>query len=154
MRRTSIFELRTSLAALCLVACVIAAACAAGPDYQRPATDAPAAWRIDYPQAADVANTKWWEQFNDPVLDELIETALRENLDVRVAAARVDQFIATLGVVNSQAYPQLGYSGSASRNRASPCRFRCSARRRTRIASASSADSMRTRRRERRSGFR
>ena len=61
-----------------------------------PAVDAPAAWRIDYPKAADVANTKWWEQFGDPVLNELIETALRENRDVRIAAARVDQFLGAL----------------------------------------------------------
>jgi len=93
--------------------------CTVGPNYVRPTVEAPTAWRIDYPKAAEVANTKWWEQFGDPVLNELIETALRENLDVRVAAARVDQFIGTLGATNSQAYPQIGYSGGASRTRAS-----------------------------------
>ncbi|MDM0050134.1 efflux transporter outer membrane subunit [Variovorax sp. J22R115] len=106
------------------VAALVAAAfsftgCTVGPNYVRPTVEAPTAWRIDYPKAAEVANTKWWEQFGDPVLNELIETALRENLDVRVAAARVDQFIGTLGVASSQAYPQIGYSGAASRTRAS-----------------------------------
>ena len=72
------------------------AGCTVGPDYVRPKIDAPAAWRIDYPQAADVANTRWWEQFGDPVLNELIETALRENRDLVIAAARVDQFIGAL----------------------------------------------------------
>jgi multidrug efflux system outer membrane protein len=105
--------------ALCLVACVIAAACAVGPDYQRPATDAPAAWRIDYPQAADVANTRWWEQFGDPVLDQLIDIALRENKDLLIAAARVDQFIGQLAATRAQFYPQVGYSFDASRNRSS-----------------------------------
>ena len=48
-----------------------------GPDYVKPRVDAPPAWRIEYPQAADVANTRWWEQFGDPVLTALIESALR-----------------------------------------------------------------------------
>ena len=95
------------------------AACAVGPDYQRPASDVPAQWRVDYPKAADVANTKWWEQFDDPVLNRLIEDALRENRDVRAAAARVDQFIGALTTTRSQFYPQFGYSFDASRNRSS-----------------------------------
>ena len=94
-------------------------ACAVGPDYERPKTDVPAQWRIDFPKAADVANTKWWEQFGDPVLNQLIEEALRENLDVRAAAARVDQFIGALATTRSQFYPQIGYSADVSRNRAS-----------------------------------
>ena len=97
----------------------VMAGCTVGPDYSRPAVDAPAAWRIDYSAAADVANTRWWEQFGDPVLNELVETALRENLDVGIAATRVDQFIGALTATRSQLYPQLGYGASASRSRAS-----------------------------------
>jgi multidrug efflux system outer membrane protein len=93
--------------------------CMLGPDYQRPALEAPQAWRIDYPKAADVANLKWWEQFGDPVLNELVETALRDNRDLRVAAARVDQFIGALTATGSQLYPQIGYGGDASRSQAS-----------------------------------
>ncbi len=93
--------------------------CTVGPDYARPAVDSPAAWRIDYPKAAEVANTKWWEQFGDPVLDGLIETALRENRDVRIAAARVDAFAGALTATRSQLYPQLGYGANATRARAS-----------------------------------
>lgn len=111
--------MKTLTAAALIAAAFFLSGCTVGPDYLQPTVQAPAAWRLDYPRAADVANTKWWEQFGDPVHNELIETALRENLDVRVAAARVDQFIGTLGVVNSQAYPQLGYSAGASRTRAS-----------------------------------
>jgi multidrug efflux system outer membrane protein len=93
--------------------------CAIGPDYARPTTDVPAQWRIDTPKAADVANTKWWEQFGDPALNRLIEEALRENRDLRAAAARVDQFIGALTTTRSQFYPQIGYSFDASRSRAS-----------------------------------
>ena len=102
-----------------LVAGVLLSACAVGPDYQRPKIESPGEWRIDYPKAAEVANTKWWRQFGDPALDQLIETALRENLDVQAAAARVDQFLGALSTTRSQFFPQFGYSGEASRNRAS-----------------------------------
>jgi len=105
--------------ALAALVAIALAGCTVGPDYVRPAVDAPASWRIDYPKAADVANTKWWEQFRDPVLDELIETSLRENRDIRIAAARVEQFIGALDSTRSQLFPQIGYSGDASRARAS-----------------------------------
>jgi outer membrane protein, multidrug efflux system len=109
MRKTTI---------IALVATAVAG-CAVGPDYVRPTVDTPAAWRIDYPKAAEVANTKWWEQFGDPVLNELIETSLRENRDVRIAAARVDQFIGALTSTRSQFFPQVGYGADVSRFRAS-----------------------------------
>ena len=105
-----------------ILAAFVAAAvagCTVGPDYVRPTVDAPTAWRIDYPKAAEVANTKWWEQFGDPVLNDLIETALRENRDIRIAAARVDQFVGALMSTRSQALPQVGYGADASRARAS-----------------------------------
>ncbi|HWR81526.1 MAG TPA: TolC family protein, partial [Pseudomonas sp.] len=88
--------------------------CSVGPDYTRPSVESPEAWRINYPAAAGVANTTWWEQFGDPVLNELVDSALRENLDVRIAAARVDQFVGALNSTRSQLYPQLGYSAGAS----------------------------------------
>jgi multidrug efflux system outer membrane protein len=97
----------------------VLAGCTVGPDYARPTVESPGTWRIDYPAAADVANTRWWEQFSDPVLNELVESALRENLEVRIAAARVDQFIGALTSTRSQLYPQLGYSAGAGRARAS-----------------------------------
>jgi outer membrane protein, multidrug efflux system len=102
-----------------LLAGGLLAACAVGPDYKRPQIEAPGEWRIDYPKAAEVANTEWWKQFGDPVLDGLITTALQENLDLQAASARVDQFLGVLSTTRSQFFPQLGYSGEASRNRAS-----------------------------------
>ena len=101
-----------------LVALAVAG-CTVGPDYVRPVVDTPTAWRIDYPAAAEVANTRWWEQFGDPVLNGLIETALRENRDIRIAAARVDQFLGALMSTQSQSLPQLGYGADVRRTRAS-----------------------------------
>ena len=107
---------RVAPALLC--GALLAACTTLGPDYERPRIETPAAWRIDYPEAAAVANTKWWEQFGDPALNELIETALRANPDLRAAAARVDQFIGALTTTRAQFYPQVGYGFEASRNRA------------------------------------
>jgi multidrug efflux system outer membrane protein len=95
------------------------AGCTIGPDYVRPAVDVPSAWRIDYATGAEVANTRWWEAFGDPVLNDLIDTSLRGNVDVRIAAARVDQFIGSLRSTRAQLFPQIGYGADASRLRAS-----------------------------------
>jgi multidrug efflux system outer membrane protein len=101
-------------------------ACKVGPDYARPDIDAPAAWRKPPPPVpadpavvTDAANTAWWQQFNDPVLDSLVAEALAGNLDIRIAAARVDQFIGQLGATRSQMFPQIGYGANASSLQAS-----------------------------------
>jgi multidrug efflux system outer membrane protein len=98
---------------------VLLAGCTVGPDWQQPKVETPPAWRIDYPQAASLANARWWQGFGDPVLDQLVEDALRNNRDLVQAAARVEQFLGVLQTTRSQFYPQVGYSGAASRNRAS-----------------------------------
>ena len=110
--------MKIRLVAACIAAAALAG-CTVGPNYVRPTVETPPAWRIDYPKAADVANLKWWEQFGDPVLNELVETALRDNRDLRIAAARVDQFIGALTATGSQLYPQIGYGADATRARAS-----------------------------------
>ena len=95
------------------------AGCALGPDYARPSINAPEQWRIDGSTANDLADGQWWRQFNDPVLDALVEDSLRGNLDVRIAAARVDQFLGALNATRSQLFPQIGYGADASRAQAS-----------------------------------
>jgi len=89
--------------------------CMTGPDYVRPPVDAPTAWRISDRGARDLANTSWWEQFNDPVLNDLIVTALRENKDLLIATARIEEYAGYLGVSRSQLFPQIGVGGDASR---------------------------------------
>ncbi|HEX5091108.1 MAG TPA: efflux transporter outer membrane subunit [Burkholderiales bacterium] len=105
--------------ALALLAGLALAGCTVGPDYQRPEIESPPAWRISYEQAAEAVNARWWEAYGDPVLNQLVEASLRDNLDLVQAAARVDRFLGALSVTRSQFYPQIGYSGSASQNRAS-----------------------------------
>jgi multidrug efflux system outer membrane protein len=94
---------------------VLLAGCAIGPDYRRPDIVSPPVWRVDMQQAQDTANTAWWEQFNDPVLSELIGTALRENYDLLVATARVEEFYGLYGATRADLFPQVGYGGSAGR---------------------------------------
>jgi len=98
---------------------LLLAGCTIGEDYVRPAVDSPEAWPVDYEAAAETSNTRWWKLFDDPVLDTLIDTALRENKDIRIAAARVEEFAARVDIFRSGFYPQLGYDDGASRNRTS-----------------------------------
>src|SRR5260221_6567961 len=98
---------------------MLVAGCAVGPDWQQPKVETPPAWRIEYAQAADFANARWLQAFGDPVLDNLVEDALRDNRDLVQAAARVEQFLGALRTTRAQFYPQFSYGGSAGRNRAS-----------------------------------
>jgi multidrug efflux system outer membrane protein len=66
-----------------------------------------------------VANMGCWEQFLDPVLDELATIALREHKDERIATARVVEFAARVDITRSGFFPQLGYGAQASPNDAS-----------------------------------
>jgi len=110
----------TRLAVLLLAtAAAVLAGCTVGPDYTRPSLDTPEKWRMDAAEARDLVDGAWWQQFEDPVLDELVQTAVQENLDVRIAAARVDQFLGALDATRSQLFPQVGYGVNASRAQAS-----------------------------------
>jgi outer membrane protein, multidrug efflux system len=91
--------------------------CLLGPNYERPKVDIPADFRFAGPQAQEIANTPWWQQFNDPALNDLIDTALQENKDIKVAAARVDQFLGQFQTTRSQLFPQIGANASAGRER-------------------------------------
>ena len=99
---------------------LLASGCMVGPDYVRPPVDAPAAWRLSEPAVRDMANTAWWEQFGDPVLNDLVATALRENKDLMIASARIDEFAGKYGFVRSGLFPQVGAGYEVSRQRDIP----------------------------------
>jgi multidrug efflux system outer membrane protein len=104
-------------AAACACVALALAGCMMGPDYVRPRVDAPAAFRFEPAAVAETANTAWWKQFGDPVLDRLIDTALANNLNVKIAAANVEQALAVITQTRSALFPQVGYSASAERAR-------------------------------------
>ena len=98
---------RTSL--LLLSSRLLLAGCTVGPNYQRPAVQAPATFRAPEPtagaEAASLADLKWWEVFKDEKLQELVRTALAQNYDLRDAVARVEAaraISALRGPINSQ----------------------------------------------------
>jgi outer membrane protein, multidrug efflux system len=101
------------------ISAALAGCAAVGPDYQRPEIRSSEQWRIDIQQANSLVNTRWWDQFRDPVLNELIQTALRENKDVQIAAARIEEFQGRYGVTRGDQFPQVGANADGSRTRGS-----------------------------------
>jgi multidrug efflux system outer membrane protein len=103
-----------------LPAAILLAGCAVGPDYKRPPVDAPQGFRFQDSAGqgtADIANTAWWQQFHDPVLDELIAVALQENKDVQIAAARIELFLGQYASTRSLLLPQVGANLNGRRGR-------------------------------------
>ena len=98
-----------------ITSAALLAGCALGPDYSRPKVDAPATFRFEPATVAETANTAWWKQFGDPVLDQLIDTALANNLNVKIAAANVEQSLAVITQTRSALFPQVGYAANAER---------------------------------------
>jgi outer membrane protein, multidrug efflux system len=104
-----------------IVAAAVLAGCAIGPDYTRPTVANPETFRGQaMAEAASFADAPWWEAFQDPVLEGLIRDALRNNYDVRIAAARVQEARANLSVARSDLYPSLDYDGAVSRSKVGP----------------------------------
>jgi len=95
------------------------AGCMVGPDYKRPALESATAWRIEEKKAQETANTAWWRQFNDPVMNALIDEALKQNLDLRIATARIDEYVGWYWVERSGLFPQIGGNADAGRSRIS-----------------------------------
>jgi len=110
--------MRRHVSAAALVV-LLGAGCTVGPDYTRPAVDAPKAYVWEVKDAKEVANAAWWQQFQDPVLDALVVEALEKNRNVKIAAANVEQAAAVLIQTRSTLYPQVGYGAGATRQKAS-----------------------------------
>ncbi len=106
-----------SLPAASLGALLALGGCALGPNYLRPEIDVPSDYRFASGEAQDVANSAWWQQFDDPVLEELIAAALANNPTTQAAAANVEAAAAVLTQTRAPLYPQVGYGGTADRER-------------------------------------
>ena len=104
--------------------------CTVGPNYSRPSVDVPGSYRGVAPDASDkgyqqpeqqpapqpaaqsLGDEKWWNVFQDPTLQGLIRTALKNNYDVRIAATRVLQAQAQLGITHADQLPSLSAGGN------------------------------------------
>ena len=96
------------------------AGCSVGPNYHRPSVQSPAAFRdlSENPQvqaqAASYADLPWWQVFQDPQLQELIRTALKQNYDLQLATERINAGRAQLAVTRSSLFPQVNGNGDFS----------------------------------------
>jgi len=105
--------------------------CTVGPNYKRPAADVPVTYRGSTteqaapapastqppaakpePRSPSLGDEKWWEVFQDKELQALIRTALKNNYDVRIAATRVLQAQAQLGITRADQFPSVGSGGN------------------------------------------
>jgi multidrug efflux system outer membrane protein len=106
-----------NLAVLLLVSAILASivmtGCMVGPKYQRPVVPTPGVYRDlgDNPQAqaqaASLADLPWWQVFQDPQLQELIRTALKENYDLQLATERISAARAQVAITRSNLFPQV-----------------------------------------------
>jgi NodT family efflux transporter outer membrane factor (OMF) lipoprotein len=104
-------------------------ACTVGPDYRRPELAAPAQWSpgatAPRPDATSVAlpapfdGRQWWSVFGDPLLDQLVQEAAQQNIDLQTAALRIEQARVQRVAAGSAAYPSVALSGVAGRTRMS-----------------------------------
>lgn len=95
-----------------LLAVMIFGGCTMGPDYERPPVPDPSEYREVFPEGESVANTPWWELFEDTILIDLIHTAIEGNRDLRAAMARISEGRAIVGIVRADLFPRVNYSGS------------------------------------------
>ncbi|HTA29820.1 MAG TPA: efflux transporter outer membrane subunit, partial [Candidatus Cybelea sp.] len=110
-----------------LVALMLLAGCAVGPDYKRPeATTIPAAyanatngWKVAQPQG-QLPKGNWWEVFSDPALNALELQAAAANQELKAAVARFAEARATMDVARSGLFPNVGAGFSATRQQTSP----------------------------------
>jgi len=103
MKKTALLGMFTALSLL--------TGCMMGPNYKRPAVNIPQEYRAPAPPpqqataASSVGNEQWWQVYQDPVLTQLIHKALAQNYDVRIAATRVLEAQAQLGITRSNQFP-------------------------------------------------
>jgi len=103
-----------------ILASILMAGCMVGPNYHRPVVQTPGVYRDlrDDPQAqaqaASFADLPWWQIFQDPQLQELIRTALKENYDLQLATERIGTARAQVAITRSSLFPQVQAGGNFS----------------------------------------
>jgi len=105
------------------IAFLMLTGCTLGPKYKRPQVTVPDTYRGLAPDAgpqtvASLGDEKWWSVYHDPQLQALIREALAQNYDVRIAAARVLQAQAVLGITRADQFPTITGGASTSNERA------------------------------------
>lgn len=94
--------------------------CMVGPDYHAPPVDVPEKWEnvTECDKPCDIQQeVKWWENYRDPILIQLVEETIRENYDLKVALAHIDQARASLLGAEAQLFPEISGEGTYTRNK-------------------------------------
>jgi len=103
-----------------LVALLLTTACNVGPDYKRPELPLPEGWReVSANEQQTLANTPWWELFQDPELVKLIHIALAENKDLKIAVERIEEARARYGFTRAEQFPRVDGFASAGKSQSS-----------------------------------
>src|SRR5258708_96954 len=105
-----------------LLVTLLISGCTVGPNYKRPAAVVPTEFRGVSPEsskaeAASLGDQKWWDVFRDEQLQSLIRNAIQQNYDVRIAATRVLQAQAQLGITRSNQFPSVSGGADLSAER-------------------------------------
>lgn len=105
-----------------VILALAAGGCVVGPDYQKPAVSVPARFSAAHPATRPATQPvagleRWWENFNDPVLDSLVDRAVKTNLDLRIAQSRVREARSQLQIQRAGQLPRLNSSASYARDR-------------------------------------
>lgn len=108
--------MKRAVAFLCLAGLT---GCAVGPNYKRPVVTAPPQFRGGEASGASIAETKWFDLFRDDKLTETVNLALAQNYDLQIAAARVLEARAQLGIIRADLFPQITGTASFNANRGS-----------------------------------
>ena len=95
------------------------AACSVGPQYSRPALDVPETFRDQRgaPTKESLADLSWWDVYRDPTLRDLLKTAVDQNRDIKIAAARVAQARAQAAIARVAQLPQANADFNGQRGR-------------------------------------
>ncbi|MCC2644971.1 MAG: hypothetical protein K0R94_749, partial [Burkholderiales bacterium] len=102
---------------ICLIATIVTSCSLFGPDYTQPNITAPEAWAHNNPLSPtqlNLSDTKWWEKFNDPVLNDLITQALENNNNIQMAIGNINAASAQLKQVNMAWVPVINLGGSVT----------------------------------------
>ena len=87
--------------------------CALGPDFKDPVVVAPEAYRTRVMPTDAAKDLKWWALFDDPLLYDLVTTALENNRDLKIAVSRIEQARAVLGFTRADQYPSVDVGAGA-----------------------------------------
>src|SRR5258708_6131331 len=112
-----------------LSAVILVSGCAVGPNYKKPAVSVPNTYRGLTPEeatktpSASIGDQKWWDVFQDERLRSLIRAALQQNYDLRIAASRIMEAQAQLGITRADQFPNVAAEAGISDSRSAKSKF-------------------------------